>query len=429
MKTFNRLAALCLTAWSAAAAEIKNGLVVHEWGTFTSVQGGDGKLLLWQPFITPDLPNFVYNWRRPGLGRELPMVMAFNKGGIRSLQRMETPVIYFYSDHELTTDVTVKFPKGFITEWYPQAQHVGSYNATTFAVGTNALAVGTNLTTLSTSLESGFISWRDLQIVPAKTSDLTKQLPTDHSDNHYFAARETDSALVKLAQGGTDGTTPELEKLLFYRGTGNFTTPLQVTLTDEGFLSVSNTGAEPLADLFLVERHNGAGHWTHLENLSPGQRKPWRALTARENLTPISTEEFAKHLGAPLEKALVRAGLYPREAAAMVKTWSKSWFAEDGVRVLYILPREWTDATLPLTLNPQPKGLERVMVGRAEIIPPQIQRELAADIAKERTGDAAAIKRLQAAGRKLGRFYDPAHQLATARLKPPTTTAAVSNFD
>lgn len=409
MKTFSLFTALWLAVLSASAADTKSDLVVHEWGTFTSVQGGDGELLYWQPFFTPDLPKFVYNWQRPGLGRQMPMAMAFNKGSIRSLQRMETPVIYFYSDRELAADVTVKFPKGFITEWYPQAQQVGSENV-------NALATGTNMTTLSTSLERGIISWRDLQIVPAKTSDLTEQLPTDHSDNHYFAARETDSTFVKLAKGGTNGTTAELEKLLFYRGTGNFATPLKVTLTDEGFLSVANTGDKPLADLFLVEMHNGAGNWTHLENLSPGQSKPWRTLTPPEKLTPISVEDFAQHLGAPLEKALVRAGLYPREAAAMVKTWSKSWFAEEGVRVLYILPREWTDMTLPLALSPQPKEIERVMVGRAEIIPPQIQRELAADIAKERTGDADAIKRLQAVGQKLGRFYDPAHQLASKRL-------------
>jgi hypothetical protein len=412
---------LGLAAFSATAAETPRDLVVHEWGTFTSVQGGDGVPLAWQPFLTPDLPKFVYDWRQPGLGREMPVAMAFNKGGIRSLQRMETPVIYFYSDHELTADVTVKFPKGFITEWYPQAQQVGSENI-------NALATGTNMTTLSASLERGFISWRGLQIVPSATADLSAQLPTDRSDNHYFAARETDAEFIKLATGGTNGTTPELEKLLFYRGTGNFATPLKVTLTDEGFLSVANTGDKPLADLFLVEMRNGAGNWTHLENLSPGQSKPWQALTATEKLTPISADDFAKHLGEPLEIALVRAGLYPREATAMVKTWSKSWFAEDGVRVLYILPREWTDETLPLTLNPQPKQLERVMVGRAEIITPELQKELAREIAKAKAGDQGAEKRLHAAGKKLGRFFDPAHQLATARLKP-TETAAVSKFD
>jgi hypothetical protein len=80
--------------------------------------------------------------------------------------------------------------------------------------------------------------------------------------------------------------------------------------------------------------------------------------------------------------------------------------------VLYILPRTWTDETLPLTLHPQPKELARVMVGRAEIITPELQRDLAGEIAKAKSGDQRAEKRLQAWAEKLGRFYDPAHQLA-----------------
>jgi len=44
--------------------------------------------------------------------------------------------------------------------------------------------------------------------------------------------------------------------------------------------------------------------------------------------------------------ALVSEGLYQREAQAMVNTWRDSWFEEDGLRVLYTLPREWTDRTL-----------------------------------------------------------------------------------
>src|SRR5262245_19910917 len=79
------------------AGESTSKLEVHEWGTFTSVQGSDGVLLEWQPFAAPDLPSFVYNWRRPGLGRQMPATLLFGKGGIRSLQRMETPVIYFYT--------------------------------------------------------------------------------------------------------------------------------------------------------------------------------------------------------------------------------------------------------------------------------------------------------------------------------------------
>jgi hypothetical protein len=418
MKTFTIFTALWLAASSGFSAP-RSDLVVHEWGTFTSVQGGAGELLSWQPLLTPDLPKFVYEWQRPGFGHPSPMLLL--KGGIRSLQRMETPVIYFYSDRELTADVTVNFPAGFITEWYPQAQQVGgktSPPATSDA----------NRTAFLPAFSNSVIAWRGLRILPAHAADLAAQLPHDHTDNHYYAARETDSAFVHVAAGGTNGTTPELEKLLFYRGTGNFATPLRVTVTEAGLLSVANTGAEPLPDLFLVERRNGQGSWTQLQQLAPGQTKRWQELTPPAKLGSASSEVFSQQLGARLEQALVRAGLYPREAAAMVKSWHKSWFAEDGVRVLYILPRAWTDATLPLTLNPPPDKLERVMVGRAEIIPPTLQQELATLLSQTQSGASSASNQLQQVAAKLGRFYGPAQQLARQRLgaRPNKPVAGVT---
>src|SRR5689334_4732233 len=40
--------------------------VAHEWGTFTSVQGSDGRLLDWRPLQTSQLPHFVYDWQNAG---------------------------------------------------------------------------------------------------------------------------------------------------------------------------------------------------------------------------------------------------------------------------------------------------------------------------------------------------------------------------
>src|ERR1043166_8481399 len=48
-------------------------------------------------------------------------LLALGKGGMVTLQRMETPVIYFYADERQMLDVQVDFPQGQITEWYPQA--------------------------------------------------------------------------------------------------------------------------------------------------------------------------------------------------------------------------------------------------------------------------------------------------------------------
>src|SRR5438445_2702555 len=104
----------CVSAVSLFAGFLTSsssrGYVAHEWGTFTSVQGGDGVLLDWRPLETSRLPKFVYDWTHPGLGRIPSSALLFGKGGMVTLQRMETPVIYFYSQKEQEVDVSVDFP-------------------------------------------------------------------------------------------------------------------------------------------------------------------------------------------------------------------------------------------------------------------------------------------------------------------------------
>src|SRR5216684_7863384 len=87
---------IAVTGMTARAGPAQNpGLVAHEWGTFTSVQGADGALLDWKPLETSRLPGFVYDWTHPGLNRVLTGngYGGFGKGSIIARQRMETPVI------------------------------------------------------------------------------------------------------------------------------------------------------------------------------------------------------------------------------------------------------------------------------------------------------------------------------------------------
>src|SRR5204863_1492854 len=88
-------------------------------------QGTDGVLLQWRPLETSVLPKFVYNWSHPGLNRQSGSGLLYTKDASVTLQRMETPVIYFYTDEPRTVDVSVNFPQGKITEWYPQAAQIG----------------------------------------------------------------------------------------------------------------------------------------------------------------------------------------------------------------------------------------------------------------------------------------------------------------
>lgn len=64
---------------------------------------------------------------------------------------------------------------------------------------------------------------------------------------------------------------------------------------------------------------------------------------------------------------MVKSGLYPLEARAMVDTWSSSYFQSFGTRVLYIAPEKYPDTVLPWKISPAPKEEKRVLVGRVEV--------------------------------------------------------------
>ena len=74
---------------------------------------------------------------------------------------------------------------------------------------------------------------------------------------------------------------------------------------------------------------------------------------------------------------LVSAGLFPKEAEAMIETWRDSWF-EEGTRIIYLVPREMVDSVLPLRMEPAPATVERVFVGRVELLARWRQAEMLA---------------------------------------------------
>jgi hypothetical protein len=93
-------------------------LTVHEWGTFTTLSGSDGVLLpgLYKeeaslPYFVHCSPGFSYGgYIHKGLYLECSDVTL----------KMETPVIYFYSDVARPVTVRVDWPGGTISQWYPE---------------------------------------------------------------------------------------------------------------------------------------------------------------------------------------------------------------------------------------------------------------------------------------------------------------------
>lgn len=332
-------------------ASSKERLIVHEWGTLTSVSSADGKAQAWSPLSGPsELPEFVY--RSPQLsaqGRCIKCELA--------LVRMETPVLYFYTDRELAASVKVGFPQGQITEWYPQAREVNRG-----------------------------IHWDNFIVMP----NAQVGFPVSKSQSHYYPARETDAAPIRLG----DESKIEYEKFLFYRGIGNFELPVTAKLAGDQ-VTAHYAGQTDLAQIVLFENRGGRVGWRTLNSL-----KGDATLVRPELGQPVES------LQRELEKILVAQGLYEKEAAAMVKTWRDSWF-EEGLRVLYLVPRRQTDAILPITITPTPTELVRVLVGRTELITPEMERAVASSVKQYLEGSpesrAAAVRSIQ----PYGRFAQP----------------------
>ena len=123
-------------------------------------------------------------------------------------------------------------------------------------------------------------------------------------------------------------------------------------------------------------------------------RSRWRSClkirTAASATGSSATSKTAYQLYAPelnasfdslrrdLTAALEQAGLYPKEAAAMIETWRDSWF-EEGMRVIYLMPprRPWTGCCR-CKVTPAPKEVQRVFVGRVELLSPWTERTIRA---------------------------------------------------
>ena len=67
-----------------------------------------------------------------------------------------------------------------------------------------------------------------------------------------------------------------------------------------------------------------------------------------------------------MKVALMQAGLFNDEADAMLETWKESYFKNPGLRLFYMVPAEWTNYHLPLTIS-APHTLTRVLVGRIDL--------------------------------------------------------------
>jgi hypothetical protein len=357
------LALLCLALSATFGAQIRPAdpdLTAHEWGTLTSIAGRDGLAEKWSTLNgSADLPSFVEH-----------LNSAQFKAGLQGTIRMETPVLYFYSPRETSVSVKVRFSQGLITEWYPRASHVEP----------NPNKVLDR--NLSQQRGSGTIAWDSVTVSPNLAASFPRgNRPEDEDGNQYYAARETSAAPLVVKTSAGD----QQEKFLFYRGASVSSLPVSATVSADGAVHIKNLTQEEIPSVILFERRGdklgyrlGGGFQTEL-SLDPPE------LTS--NLDSLSRD---------LQDVLTSQGLYPDEAHAMIETWKESWF-EEGSRLFYIVPHDFLNTILPLTINPMPSQTVRVLVGRLELITPSTTQALEKILA---THDLAALQ-------KYNRFLEP----------------------
>ncbi len=353
---------VALAAFCAWGAQTESPLVVHEWGTFTSLQDEKGRTISGINTDDEPVPRFCHNldWMLIDTPLPFPRILA---QGVASCHpdvtmRLETPVIYFHPPKDavlpIVADVKVSWQGGWLTQFFPDAWTNGS------------LPAERTLTFQS----RGGLEWHSLRIGEVGKMPETK-------DHVWLAPRAVNAAPLSTPAG-------EGEKFLFYRGVGHVLCPLQAIRSADGKTlqihaqkseAAYNVPAMTISRLWLASfdlkgecafRPLSALSLPASDAISPG---PIGSTPAQFNQGEYSNANLGRLRG-EMREALLADGMFGDEADALLNTWELSYFKSGGLRLFFMVPRAWTDANLPLDIS-VPCEIKRAMVGRLELVTPE----------------------------------------------------------
>ena len=389
---------------------IRAALRVHEWGTFTILQGSNGQAVQWYqaPEYIVDLPPFVRSVSRR-------LKSGINSAGGKALAgmdtvRMETPVLYFYPEQQMDVTVSASYPQGRITEVFPPVLH--SNGSETVWRGTLLPPDSPELAKVPAVEGAKGRHYGAARAVPDAWLFRNKPQP-----NRKPSPAELAMAAARKAQGLPPAPKVEpIDHFIFYRGAGTGTEFLIRAVqssNDPRTYTLHNTGA-PVAKLFALRVSEGLTSWTQITDLKTEawdreQRKHInrQTFTFPEPAGPVGT--VAETIREEMVASLHAEGLTKAEAEAMVATWDNLWFTEPGTRILAILPQSVADAMVPLKITPVPEKIERVFVARLELITRQQEEILTAVLnSPAQSGETKAQSELAALEKfdslQLGRY-------------------------
>lgn len=340
---------------------------IHEWGTFTSLQDEFGNAIGGINTDDEPVPQFVHRLADFLLLGPTQVPPMFFQGAPSChpdvTMRLETPVLYFHppaSEQRLSNvNVTVRFRGGWLSEYYPEAKPDAPG-----LKGPGGFRFGHLRKDTVSSLK-----WSDLEI--------GGNWPITNTTAHVWVSpRAVQAALVRTTNG-------ESERFLFYRGVAHIDAPLKISRDDGQLNFRSQSENVPVNRPLTI-------HSLWLVQVQPDGQLAFRVLPALKLVpdsntilmrTPASFKpsDFSRDnlqiLGASLRQALIAEGLFKDEAQALLNTWQLSYFKNAGLRVFFIVPREWVDYYLPLQVS-IPADFNRVMVGRIELVTPEQRAEL-----------------------------------------------------
>ena len=352
-----------------AAACGEQHWTVHEWGTFTSLQDEAGVAIGGINTDDEPVPGFVHRLADFLLLRPTQVPSFFFQGAPSChpdvTMRLETPVLYFHPPQPGLSlseiNVTVEFHGGWLSEYYPvaepEAPGLGGRN--TFQFGHLAANTVSQL------------KWEHLKI--------GGHWPITNTSAHVWLSPRAVQAAQIL------GTNGESEKFLFYRGVAHIDAPLRISRADQQLVfrsQLENLPGNPsltIRSIWLVDiRPDGRLAFRALPLLKiDGDSNTVLARTPASFTPGDYAADNLEILKSSLQWALVSEGLYEDEAQALLNTWELSYFKSTGLRVFFIVPRAWVDHYLPLKVSVRAE-LDRVMVGRIELVTPEDRADLQA---------------------------------------------------
>ena len=355
--------------WVLGSAQAAD-LVVHEWGTITTVHAADGKPAGGLNNIDEAdvLPSFVHRYE-PETTRFKPELLLGKRPNIPGrpdvTMRLETPVIYFHPPpnqaYTNPIDITVRFRGGVINEFYPDAAASVALDRERIAnKQSEGLITEWNGDVLNNYVV-GKLLWNGLRLHDTVVAPLTRS-------EIWLAPREVNSVSVFSPEAG------EGEQYLFYRGVAHLDA-LLATKTTRGAVTLATPAnlawlgsAAVIPGIWLADvRADGVIAFRAQPAVTLNKENAGKKLAAIKRFSEGDyTAAGAAQLRSSLKKALIAQGLFADEAEAMLNTWKASYFQKPGLRVFYIVPREWTDYFLPLEFS-VPARVTRVIVGRIDL--------------------------------------------------------------